>query len=153
MFAAAVIAEVVAAVSRQRYVKLIYGILGSPGANIFHLYFKRGLAHGQFRKEPPLHLLERLWDSQRPPLIHKTGLNLKEALLLWKNLPVSQHVPPQYYALWQQRGPAVALCPMVKLSAALRFQSEVLCRACNTIISVEAVIHELQPAPSNQLMC
>lgn len=35
-----VIAEVVSAMSRQRCVKLIYGILGSPGANIFHLYFK-----------------------------------------------------------------------------------------------------------------
>lgn len=40
MFAAVVIAEVVSAMSRQRSVKLIYGILGSPGANIFHLYFK-----------------------------------------------------------------------------------------------------------------
>lgn len=40
VFAAAVIAEVVSAIWRQRYVKLIHGILGSLGTNIFHLYFK-----------------------------------------------------------------------------------------------------------------
>lgn len=43
MLATAVTAEVVSAIARRRNVKLIYGILGSPGANIFHLDFKGDL--------------------------------------------------------------------------------------------------------------
>lgn len=46
---------------------------------------------------------------------------------LGKKPPVSQHLPPSYSALCRQHGPAVALCPVVNLSAVLIALSPQLC--------------------------
>lgn len=85
MFAAVVIAKVVSAMSGQHCVKLIYGILGGPGANIFHFHFKGVLPRVSHEGTPaPLLLLQLRWDSPPPLLLrsevvlYKTGLNLKE---------------------------------------------------------------------------